>query len=404
MWRVNMISRSLALKLFEGFFIQRWNDFPRPINLTEMDKSSHKMLVAYLLGKIEEEVGNEIEWEKVILGSLFELLKKIALSDIKAPVHRRIKEKYPEEFKNLNNWVLKQYEGLIDDENLLHTFREYMVEKENMDDLSFKILRAAHKYSTYREFQLIKNYSLNPRRILDVHTELNRDLVDFLDLRGIQLLMSEQDPYGFMADVEQLRFQVRWSETLRIPSTSVLGHSYFVACLTFLIGMELNPCPKRAYNNFFCGLFHDMPEAVTRDIVQPVKHATEGLPEVIKDIENIIVEEQLIPKMLPIFKDELLYFTRDNFSNRVIINGKTFIVSSDELADKYNSNEFSPVDGEIIKLCDEIAALLEADQSIAHGVTSENLREGKSRILDICRRRKRVSGIDMRPFFREFQN
>lgn len=399
-----MISKSFALKIFEGFFIQRWNDFPRLTNLTEMDKSGHKMLVAYLIGKIEEDLGNTIEWEKIILGGLFELLKKIALSDIKAPVHRMIKEDFPEEFVKLNRWVIKQYEGLILDDNLLRIFSEYLIEKEDMDDRSFKVLRAAHKYSTYREFQLIKNYSLNSRRILDVQSELNRDLVDFLDLKGLQLLLLEQDPYEFMADVEQLRFQVRWNKSLRIPSTSVLGHSYYVACLAYLIGKEINPCPKRIYNNFYCGLFHDMPEAVTRDIVQPVKHATKGFPEVIKDIENKIVEEQLIPKMLPSFKNELLYYTQDEFANRVIIDGNTYNVSSAEINEKYNSDRFSPVDGEIIMLSDNIAALLEADQSIAHGVVSENLREGKSRILETCRKLKMVSGIDVRPFFKEFKN
>ena len=33
------MNRSLALKIFEGFSIQRWNDLVRPFELVEMDKA-----------------------------------------------------------------------------------------------------------------------------------------------------------------------------------------------------------------------------------------------------------------------------------------------------------------------------------------------------------------------------
>ncbi len=400
-----MINRSLALKLFEGFSVQRWNDWPRSFDLNEMDKSSHKMLTAYIIGKIEEERGVAIDWTKIIYGGFFEFLKKIALSDIKASVHRMIKEQYPEELKELNQWVVNQYESLIDDKQLLNLFTEYLTVKEDMGNPSFRVLRAAHKYSTMREFELLRNYPLNPRRVLETESEINRDLCEFLDLKGLKLLMTHQLPYDFMADVEHLRFQIRWSQTPRIPHTSVLGHSFLVACLALLITRDLNPCPKRLFNNFFCGLFHDMPEAVTRDIVKPVKYATDGLPETVKRIEDRIVEEKLIPKMHPAFKEELLYYTRNEFSNRVQVNGIIKVVTPEEINSEYNSDEFSPVDGELIKLCDEIAALMEADQSIAHGITSQSLVDGRAGVLkkyNKDHKNKTVCGIEVMPFFREF--
>ena len=41
------------------------------------------------------------------------------------------------------------------------------------------------------------------------------------------------------------------------------------------IEMEITPCEKRIYNNFFAGLFHDLPEVSTRDIISPVKSAAD---------------------------------------------------------------------------------------------------------------------------------
>ena len=63
----------------------------------------------------------------------------------------------------------------------------------------------------------------------------------------------------------------------RIPETSVAGHMLIVALLTYLLSLQMNPCQKRKYNNFFAGLFHDMPEVLTRDIISPVKNSIDGL-------------------------------------------------------------------------------------------------------------------------------
>ncbi len=265
-----MVNKLLLLKIFEGFSIQRWNDMARPIELTEMDKSAHKLVVAYLLGKMEEKNGMIIDWEKVIYACFFELLKKIALSDIKSSIHKKIKNEFPEEFDKLNNWVVDQYEVLIEDKELLEMFRNYLLEKKDLTDINFKIVRAAHKYSTFREFELIKMINRPSTRIFSIEKELNTDIQQFLDLKGLQMFVTKQNLYELLKVIEQLRFQVRWGQTQRIPRTTVLGHCMLVASFALLFSRELKPSKKRLYNNVFCGLFHDLPEAVTRDIISPV--------------------------------------------------------------------------------------------------------------------------------------
>jgi len=49
------ITKAFILKLFSAASMQRWNDKMRPVDLSELDKQSHKMIIAYLLGKLEEE-------------------------------------------------------------------------------------------------------------------------------------------------------------------------------------------------------------------------------------------------------------------------------------------------------------------------------------------------------------
>lgn len=397
-----MFDRNFVLRIFEGFSIERWNDLVRPFEIIEMDKSAEKTVLAYIIGKMEEIRGNPINWDKIIYGSFFDLLKKIALCDIKAPVQRMIRDEHPEEFAKLNRWVVDQYRSVISDPDLLEEFSEYVCGPKDETDVTWRVLRAAHKYSTMRELEMIRMVN-EPFRTVAIERGINKDIEGFLDLRGLQLLFAKQQPWEFLVEVERLRFQTRWNQTPRVPRTSVLGHSYFVAVLTLLMGRDLGLCAERRYNDFFSALFHDLPEAVTRDIISPVKQATDHLPFIVKGIEDRIVERELLPLMDPSFRDELIYFTSNEFENRIKdSNGKTVAVSFEDLQSSYNDARHSPVDGKLVRAADHISAFVEAWSSINYGISSNHLRDGKRNILALYPEGKPVCGIDIHAFFREF--
>lgn len=400
----------LILKMFEAFSIERWNDLIRPFDLIEMDKAAEKMVIAYIIGKFEENAGKKINWQWMMNASLFDLLKKIALCDIKAPVQDLIKSEYPSEYLKLNEWVLNQYRPFMDD-GLFSKFTIYIGQKAASipipegDILTSRVYAAAHKYSTMRELQMI--FPVNEAvRLVRIERELNETLSAFMDLRGLQLLMTKQRPFEFLLKIEQLRFQRRWNQTPRVPHTSVLGHCYFVAAITMLLqecsGEKM--CERRAYNNFFSALFHDLPEAVTRDIISPVKQATDALPEIVKRIEDEIVAKELVPLMEDFYSSELLFFTNDEFENRILLDGKPALASFEELNSRYNSDEFCPVDGKLVRLSDHLSALLEADISIKHGITSPHLEGGRNNMLSSHPRGKMINGIDSGLLFEKCTN
>lgn len=408
-----MLNKKFILKLFEGFSIQRWNDLVRPFELVEMDKAAERMVIAYIIGKYEESAGKKVNWEWMIYASLFDLLKKIALCDIKSPVQQMIRRQFPKEYLKLNEWVLKQYKDIIDDEDLFSEFTLYIARTAGnfpMPDelmLSYRIMRAAHKFSSLRELQMIECVN-EEERISRIKKDLFENIQQYLDLRGMQLLVTRQGPFDFIMMIEQLRFQTRWNQTPRVPKTSVLGHCYFVAALTVLLlretGVKIQG--KRLFNDFFSGLFHDLPESVTRDIISPVKQATDELPNIVKKIEDEIVRRELVPLMDGSYSDELMYFTNDEFSNRILLkdnNGKTEVqhVEWEEINAKYSSDEFNPVDGRTVRLADHLSALIEADSSIKYGITSEHLRSGKEHTLHVYKEGQIINGIEIRKIFNE---
>lgn len=400
------MEKDLVLKIFEGFSIQRWNDLIRPFDLVEMDKAGEKMVLAYIIGKFEEKKGYKIDWVWMIYASLFDLLRKISLCDIKAPVQQMLKNEFKEEYLRLNEWVLNQYKGMIPDSKLFSEFTIYTGQKADSLPLaanlkrSLMVYNAAHKYSTIREMEMIAPVN-EAARLSNIKTALEKEIQQYLELEGLQKLMTHQKEFDFLLKIEQLRFQTRWNQTPRVPATSVLGHCFYVAIMTLLLGRESNPkmCKKRIVNNFFCALFHDLPESVTRDIISPVKQATDELPNIVKKIEDEIVKKELVPLMDDYFVDEVMYYTNDEFSNRVLIDGKVRAVSWEELNEKYNSEEYNPIDGRLVRICDHFSALMEADISIKHGITSKHLISGREGTINHYKEGEIISGINVHEFF-----
>ena len=393
-----MIRKGLIDKLYEAASIQRWNDHVRPVEFTELDKQAHKMILAYLLGKLEEYEGRiAIDWIALIEGGIFEFFQRVIQTDIKPPVfHKMMSEKG----KEINALVLRK---LHDDflglkGGFRDRFERYLFDP-GFARFEKRLLKAAHYLATNWEFQIIYNAAPFVYGIDKTKEEIENQIEDHYDLIGVQKISLRKKSFGFIDLCAQLRFQQRWAHSPRVPKTSVLGHMLIVAILSYFCSTEAGACNGRVYNNFFSGLFHDLPEVLTRDIVSPVKTSVEGLDEIIKEYERIHLEELILPLIPSSIREEVVYFVQDEFSNRIIENGAMKKdLSPDEMMTRYNRDEFSPIDGELIRLCDKLAAFIEASLSLQHGIRSIHLEDGKKVIHDKYRDAT-YGGIDFGQLF-----
>jgi putative hydrolase of HD superfamily len=400
-----MLSKALALRLFEASYIQRWNDKIRPVELTELDKHSHKMIIAYCLGKYEEGEGRQVDWHGIIKGGVFELFRRIVLSDIKSPVYNKIKDKYPHQFAELNRWVFGKIGPEIDSVaggTLRDEFKNYLEDEKTLDPLTRKILAAAHHYATYWEFQIIRQTNPLGYQIPKIEQALRRDLEQHMDLVGMRKIVTAGKVADFIDLCGQLRFQVRWGGIPRLPRTSVLGHMLMTACLTYLLTREIPACDRRLFNNFFGALFHDLPEAVTRDIISPVKNSVEGMPEAISQIERELAEEEIYPLLEEGWLGDFKYFTLNEFASKVRKDGKIEVVSSDDISKQYNDDRFNPVDGELVEVADKFSAFLEAYMSKKIGVSTPHM-EGALKVAESLKSDDRmVTGILVKELYRMY--
>lgn len=396
-----MIRKELLELLFEAASIQRWNDHIRPEHFTELDKQAHKMVYAYVLAKIEEaDHGAVVNWPKLIEGGLFEFLHRIVLTDIKPPIYYRL---MAEKGEQLNHWVLERLEDKVKDLkiNLPSRMKEYYLASERAG-LEKRILKAAHYLATNWEFKIIYRLNEGLYGLEETRAAIADQIEEHYDLAGVQKLTLGKKTSNFLDLVGQLRFQQRWAQSPRLPRTSVMGHMLIVAMMSYFCSIELDACPRRIYNNYFAGLFHDLPEVLTRDIVSPVKRSVAGIEEIIKDIEHRQLEERIFPLLPEQWREELKFFTDNEFSAKIIDQGRVRTVSSDEINKKFNRDQFSPLDGDIIKACDQLAAYIETFLSISHGIKSYHLEEANRQLYKRYSNQT-VGGINFGQLFSYFK-
>lgn len=396
-----MISKAFIELLYDAASIQRWNDHIRPSKgFTELDKQAHKMIIAFVLAKYEEEDrGVKIDWIKLINGCIFEFLHRIVLTDIKPPIYHQLMKKSGEK---LNAWVLEQVDECIEsiEGDFKEKFSRYLSDKE-YSKIERKILKAAHYLATDWEFKIIYNMNTTIYGLEDTKKQIENELEEHYDLAGVQKLGLGRKTRNFIDLVGQLRFQQRWTRSPRLPETSVMGHMLIVAALTYLLLFQIGACDKRLVNNFLAGLFHDLPEVLTRDIVSPVKKSVVGLEAIIKDIEDAQLEEKLFPLLPKAWHGQMRYLMLDEFSSKIILDDNVSLVSSGDINLKYNQDSFNPVDGEMIRACDHLSAFIEAYLSISHGISSKALKEGYASIFGDYKE-KCIAGINFAEIFKFF--
>ena len=412
------IRKSLLQFIFSGADMRRWNDKLRPVELFELDKQAHKMITAFLLWQQNTLAMPEDEQRRIgleiIEGGIFDYFYRLIITDIKPPVFYRIKAN-KEHYRELTAWTLNELEPRIRplDEDFWQRLVAYHTRPaENSGSLADRILSAAHMYASRWEFSLIEPLNGFDEEIKEIGPSFNKRLLALKDVDGVnELVAGSGTALARMANLcGQLRFQIRWAQTPRMPATSVLGHMFIVAVYSYLLSLHLDGCPQRRINDFYCGLFHDLAELLTRDIITPVKRSVDQLPEIIHQYED----EELHSKILDSLgqegyghiRERLDYYlglaTKSEFNDTCRLeDGIRKVEGFAELNERYNEDRYDPKDGQLVKACDSLAAFIEAYSSIHNGIGSPHLYEAVARMRKTCSS-IRLGSFSLAPLLADF--
>jgi putative hydrolase of HD superfamily len=374
----------------------RWNDKIRPAPLWELDKQSHKAMLAFLLGQtMDSEVEPSTDltefWEWMRLGILFEVLLRSFATDLKPSIQRRI-EQNPEDRKKLIENVQKEFYQRLEDicKGLGDLFKSYLnehpkgVRKKAMD-----ILSAAHLLATNWEVvHVLRAANPTDPEMAEVEGQHSASIRE-IEVRYPALVRLSSPPHQRLVDaLGRLRFQRRWRGELRFPETTVLGHSLMVAILVSLVLEGLEMCHHSRRLTVFTGLFHDLPEALVRDIARDVR----------KEIDDVVkrIEREEMTRLLAGLDIGLERYLR-LFTGTVgeISEFKDVVVKDGFLTEPKLEQALQEVDiskfpggngtfrwGSIVNLADLACAYVEARNSLNYGVESPQLRKACEKIRD----------------------
>lgn len=386
-----MINPKLIDYIFSSASIQRWNDYPRMVELVELDKQAHKFVIAYFIAKLED----DINFTHLIEAGIFEFLRRVVVTDIRPDVFRKALQK---KSKEINSWVVSKLKPSIEDidnGNFLQKFEEFLNNPSMYKKERF-VLKAASYLSTKWEFSIVYQTSQFLNDIEEVRKAVEAEIEDYYELIGVRKIALNKKLSKIIDLSGRLRFQKRWAQTPRIPETSVLGHMLTVAIFSYFFSIKVQACDKRLQNNFYTALFHDLPEALTRDIISPVKYSVDELSEIIAEYEVAKIEDDILPNIPETMQKEFAYILglynglKEEFANKIIVDD---IVKETDDISKYNLDKYEAIDGKALKQCDKLSAFVEASLSISHGIKSKELLSGKKQILKGL---KEISGVDFK--------
>ena len=275
--------------------------------------------------------------------------------------------------------------------------------EEDYAKLEKKILYASNYLASNWEFKVIYPMNKETHGIEQVKLDMVKEIASCDSFDGYKYYAGSPYMQQFLSLIGKLRYQQRWAKAVRLPLTFVMGHMLIVAILSYFCTLELeNPCSERLINNFLCGLFHDLPESLTRDIVSPVKSSVKGLGNLISGIEIEQMNKVIYPLLPKKWHRKIRYYTEDEFFSKIIEDNEIKKVTSDIINEKYNDNAYEPIDGEIVRGCDHLSACIEAYMSISYGVKSEQIVTGYNNLMEIYKDRT-IGGINFGELFRYFK-
>jgi len=342
---------NLIYNMFDAANMRRWNDHLRPADLTELDKQAHKMVIAWVLAKFEKsEKKSKIDWRRLIEHAMFSFIRRTILTDLKPQLFHRV---VIEKEKEMNDFVLREFDARVPEaeKKFRERFESYLKKKTmSKED---RILKAAHYLATSWEFKLVYNANPTMFGIDRTKAEIEKQIKEYADVSGVVKLFFGKDAFDFIDLCGQLRFQQRWARVPRIPQTTVLGHMLMVANMTYLHDVDMRADDETVYKNYFTALFHDLPEVLTKDVISPIKRSIDGLDELLSEYEMEMVSSVLLPLLPKEWHEEFLSLINDPFGGP---------------------------GGVSIKVCDLLAAYMEAHVSECYGISSRSLSDGKEEL------------------------
>nr|MDD3719830.1 HD domain-containing protein [Candidatus Gracilibacteria bacterium] len=338
-----MIGTLLKLMLTSGISMKRWNNFPRIEDISHLDNVGFTLHIAMFLSFLEEQSGKVVDKEFIIKKIIFNSIKILVLSDINSGTRNYIEKVNKDIFIKLEQKVYDYIFSFDAPDYLKDDIIQTIHNKDKLLELS--IIESSKRYAGYKECLVNREVFADMYEVpyKDIMTQLDEKRKD---LKSLDMLLKNPNYEKYLSNIRKLSHSLRWNQQKRMFPISVMSHLVLITFLSYVLGTIENHKNGKNLNIFelmFKALYHDIPEAITGDIITPTKKAIHGFEEILEEVERDMLE------------DYLFYYVGDEYEAYV---------------KDYMLNPWTGEEGPYVKAADIISALFEAKIEVNYGSTN----------------------------------
>lgn len=299
--------------LTRGLTMVRWNNFPRIEEVTHMDNVWYVIHVALFLAFIEEKNGHKVDREFLIKRIMFNSFSRLILSDINSWTREYILKVDNTIFDKLENKAVDYLLSFDWPENIKSDISSILKNKDKKTELL--IIDASKQFAWYLECNINSKVFWD---MYDVPLNQIRQRLDYLrkDLKSIDVLLNNDNYKKYLSHIRRLSHSMRWNQQTRTFPISVMSHLAIITFLVYVIWMIENQNWKEydIADLMLRTIYHDIPEAITWDIITPTKKAVEWFEEVLEKVEIQMMDDYIFSFVDAEYKTQVFDFMIKPFS------------------------------------------------------------------------------------------
>lgn len=339
--------------------LRRWTEFVTEGKYDEISKQALNCAISFVLAAEAEAKGTPIIWERFPKIALYRAFQK-------AYVNYDTPEHILKEICSLGNIPFKKAFGevtfntianLTDDE-----FAKWV--SDGCGTFEEEIYKASTKIGTFLELNEVQKHMNG--EYSRKYEEIVKSMVPYEKIPGFETVSKvDEKTFKVFKAISRLRNQNRWAAYSYLVDCSVLGHLFDTAIFAYLMALENEENETIATKCFFMGIFHDVPEAFTRDIPSPIKDKIHGFRELTEKYELRMMEKHVYPNLSEYAGDllqEVMFEDGHNAEFKKLMKGADYMSAVSEIwrqlkAGTRDDSFFEALKGHIKKFDSGIAEL-----------------------------------------------
>lgn len=279
--------------LTRGVTMKRWNNFPRIEDVSHMDNVGYVIHIALFLAYLEEKNGKKVDREFLLKRIIFNSFSYLLISDINSWTREYIKQINESIFSEIEKLGYEFILSMDAPESIKNDIRETLF-NDSDKTLELLIISVSKKYAWLNECLV------NHKIYSDIYEVPLDQINSFLyskrnELKSLDLLLSNDNYKKYLSHIRRLNHSMRWSGQTRIFPTSVMSHLVVITFISYIIWKIEND----DWANFdieelmLKSIYHDIPEAITWDIITPTKKSVIWFEEVLEQVEIKMMDDYI---------------------------------------------------------------------------------------------------------------